>query len=56
MGNPYQLYVLPLAYGQTSVLYATLALSDCHMGHLRSDPHYYEFVAVNYRLKAISAL
>jgi hypothetical protein len=56
MDNPYRLYVLPLAYEQISVLYATLALSACHIGHLKNDRHVHESVAVNYRVRAITAL
>lgn len=56
MENPYRSYVLPLAFEQTSVLYATLALSACHLGHLKRDPDFHESIAVNYRLKAITAL
>ncbi|KAF3398488.1 hypothetical protein F1880_005762 [Penicillium rolfsii] len=54
--NPYRRYVLPLAYEQIGLLYAVLGLSACHLGHLRSDKHLYETTAVNYRLKAITAL
>ncbi|KAJ5092076.1 fungal-specific transcription factor domain-containing protein [Penicillium alfredii] len=54
--NPYRLYVLPLAYEQIGLLYAVLALSACHLGHLNSDRHLYEAVAVNYRVNAITAL
>ncbi|KAJ6109561.1 fungal-specific transcription factor domain-containing protein [Penicillium sp. IBT 16267x] len=54
--NPYRLYVLPLAYEQIGLLYAVLALSACHLGHLKSEKHLYEAVAVDYRLKAITEL
>ncbi|CAI7604119.1 unnamed protein product [Penicillium manginii] len=54
--NPYRLYVIPLAYEQLNVLYAVLGLSACHMGHLNSEMHLYESVAVEYRAKAINAL
>lgn len=48
--------MIPLAYEQLNVLYAVLGLSACHMGHLNSDRHLYESVAVDYRAKAINAL
>lgn len=54
--NPYRLYVLPLAYEQIGLLYSVLALSACHLGHLKSDSRLYETVAVDYRLKAIAEL
>lgn len=54
--NPYRRYVLPLAYEQIGLLYAVLGLSACHLGHLRSDKDLYETAAVNYRVKAITAL
>ncbi|KAJ5938210.1 fungal-specific transcription factor domain-containing protein [Penicillium verhagenii] len=54
--NPYRLYVLPLAYEQIGLLYSVLALSACHLGHLNSDKHLYEAIAVDYRLKAIAEL
>ena len=54
--NPYRLYVLPLAYEQIGLLYAVLALSACHLGHMKSEKHLYEAVAVDYRLKAITGL
>lgn len=54
--NPYRLYVIPLAYEQLNLLYAVLGLSACHLGHLKSDKHLYESVALDYRAKAINAL
>lgn len=54
--NPYRRYVLPLAYEQIGLLYAVLALSACHLGHLKFDRNLYETVAVDYRLKAITEL
>ncbi|KAJ5628205.1 fungal-specific transcription factor domain-containing protein [Penicillium lividum] len=54
--NPYRLYVIPLAHEQIGLLYSVLALSACHLGHLKSDRHLYEDVAVYYRLKAITEL
>ncbi|CEO58722.1 hypothetical protein PMG11_03427 [Penicillium brasilianum] len=54
--NPYRRYVLPLAYEQIGLLYAVLGLSACHLGHLKSDKHLYETTAVDYRVKAITAL
>lgn len=54
--NPYRLYVLPLAYEQIGLLYAVLALSACHIGHLTSDQRLMAHVAVDYQTKAISAL
>ncbi|KAJ5658286.1 fungal-specific transcription factor domain-containing protein [Penicillium longicatenatum] len=54
--NPYRLYVLPLAYEQIGLLYAVLALSACHLGHLKDENYLYEAVAVDYRLKAITEL
>ncbi|KAJ5683043.1 fungal-specific transcription factor domain-containing protein [Penicillium macrosclerotiorum] len=54
--NPYRLYVLSLAYDQIGLLYAVLGLSACHLGHLKSDRHLYETVAVDYRVRAITAL
>ncbi|KAJ5204223.1 fungal-specific transcription factor domain-containing protein [Penicillium cinerascens] len=54
--NPYRLYVLPLAYEQIGLLYAVLGLSACHLGRLKGDSHLCESAAVDYRLKAITAL
>ncbi|KAJ5127339.1 fungal-specific transcription factor domain-containing protein [Penicillium atrosanguineum] len=54
--NPYRLYVLPLADEQIGLLYAVLGLSACHLGRLNNDAHLCESAAVDYRLKAISAL
>ncbi|KAJ5096933.1 fungal-specific transcription factor domain-containing protein [Penicillium angulare] len=54
--NPYRIYVLSLAYEQIGLLHAVLALSACHFGHLNSDKHFHEAVAVDYRLKAIAEL
>lgn len=54
--NPYRCYVLPLAYEQIGLLYAVLGLSACHLGNLKSDKDLYETTAVDYRVKAITAL
>ncbi|KAJ5291877.1 fungal-specific transcription factor domain-containing protein [Penicillium angulare] len=54
--NPYRVYVLSLAYEQIGLLHAVLALSACHFGHLNSNKHFHEAVAVDYRLKAIAEL
>jgi hypothetical protein len=56
MENPYRQYILPLAYEQPGVLYATLSLSACHLGNLNNDKHFYESVALDYRIKAMAAL
>lgn len=45
-----------MAYEQLNLLYAVLGLSACHLGHLKSDKHLYESVALDYRAKAINAL
>ncbi|KAJ5729288.1 fungal-specific transcription factor domain-containing protein [Penicillium malachiteum] len=54
--NPYRLYVLSLAYEQIGLLYSVLALSACHLGHLKFYRNLYEDIAVDYRLKAITEL
>ncbi|OQD76495.1 hypothetical protein PENDEC_c004G02412 [Penicillium decumbens] len=54
--NPYRLYVLPLAHKQVGLLYAVLGLSSCHLGRLKDDKYLSESAAVDYRLKAITAL
>lgn len=56
MDNPYRSYVLPLAFEQICLLYAVLGLSACHLGHLKADRHLHEAVAVDYRVKAFTAL
>lgn len=48
--------MLPLAYEQIGLLYAVLALSACHLGHLTGDKNLYESIAVEHRVKAITAL
>lgn len=48
--------MLPLAYEQIGLLYAVLGLSACHLGRLKGDSHLCESAAVDYRLKAITAL
>lgn len=47
--------MLPLAYEQIALLYAVLALSACHLGHLNQDKHL-ENVALDYGVKAITSL
>ncbi|KAJ5180519.1 fungal-specific transcription factor domain-containing protein [Penicillium capsulatum] len=54
--NPYRQYVLPLAYEQIGLLYAVLAFSACHLGHLNHDKQLYENFALDYRVKAITSL
>jgi len=54
--NPYRSYVLPLAFEHICLLYAVLGLSACHLGHLKADSNLHETVAVNYRVKAFTAL
>lgn len=48
--------MLFLAYEQIGLLYAVLALSACHLGHLTGDQNLYESIAVEHRVKAITAL
>lgn len=47
--------MLPLAYEQIGLLYAVLALSACHLGHINHDKHLGN-VALDYSAKAITAL
>ncbi|KAL2696216.1 hypothetical protein AAEP93_002630 [Penicillium crustosum] len=51
--NPYQVYVLPLAYEQIGLLYAVLGLTACHMGINKEDEYLRETLAVEYRVRAI---
>ncbi|CAI7618195.1 unnamed protein product [Penicillium glandicola] len=54
--NPYQVYVLPLAYEQIGLLYAVLGLTACHMGIRKDDVYLRETLAVEYRVRAIRCL
>ncbi|OQE00625.1 hypothetical protein PENVUL_c048G04796 [Penicillium vulpinum] len=54
--NPYQVYVLPLAYEQIGLLYAVLGLSACHLGIKKEDLYLRETLAVEYRVRAIRCL
>ncbi|KGO43821.1 Protein of unknown function DUF3468 [Penicillium expansum] len=54
--NPYQVYVLPLAYEQLGLLYAVLGLTACHMGINKEDVYLRETLAVEYRVRAIRCL
>ncbi|CAG8215860.1 unnamed protein product [Penicillium salamii] len=56
MDNPYQFYVLPLAYEQIGLLYAVLGLTACHLGIQKEDLYLRETLAVEYRVRAISRL
>ncbi|CAG7917116.1 unnamed protein product [Penicillium olsonii] len=56
MENPYQVYVLPLAYEQIGLLYAVLGLTACHVGIQKEDLYLRETLAVEYRVRAISRL
>lgn len=56
MDNPYQVYVLPLAYEQIGLLYAVLGLTACHVGIQKEDLYLRETLAVEYRVRAISRL
>ncbi|CAG8044594.1 unnamed protein product [Penicillium salamii] len=56
MDNPYQVYVLPLAYEQIGLLYAVLGLTACHLGIQKEDLYLRETLAVEYRVRAISRL
>lgn len=51
--NPYQVYILPLAYEQIGLLYAVLGLTACHMGINKEDEYLRETLAVEYRVRAI---
>ena len=54
--NPYQVYVLPLAYEQIGLLYAVLGLTACHMGIQKEDMYLRETLAVEYQVRAIRCL
>ncbi|CAG8899446.1 unnamed protein product [Penicillium egyptiacum] len=54
--NPYQVYILPLAYEQIGLLYAVLGLTACHMGIEKQDAYLRETLAVEYRVRAIRCL
>lgn len=56
MENPYQVYVLPLAYEQLGLLYAVLGLTAIHMGIQNNDLYLRETLAVEYRVRAIGRL
>lgn len=56
MENPYQVYVLPLAYEQLGLLYAVLGLTAIHMGIQKNDLYLRETLAVEYRVRAIGRL
>jgi hypothetical protein len=53
LDNPYQTYVLPLAYEQLGLLYAVLGLTACHLGIKQDDIYLRETLAVEYRVRAI---
>lgn len=54
--NPYQVYILPLAYEQIGILYAVLGLTACHMGIEKEEAYLRETLAVEYRVRAIRCL
>ncbi|KAH7257863.1 fungal-specific transcription factor domain-containing protein [Fusarium tricinctum] len=55
--NPFQKYVLPLAYQHQGILHALLGLSVCHM-HIsgRESSHYFVAASFRYRLSALHSL
>ncbi|CAG8910053.1 unnamed protein product [Penicillium egyptiacum] len=55
-GNPYRLYILPLAYEQIGPLYAVLGLTACHIGIKKDDAYPRDTLAVEYQARAIRCL